>query len=173
MKFTGYYQGFGSVFIWHGSGSSILGWILIRIQHGSGSSPDPGFLWQKFFALLVPDSEYGSGSNYLIESGSETVDTTVPVPGYLFDKWQHIFFNGNKIANWRFPLKWGTGTQFLNISILFLFLTDLRPNGQMSNVADPRCLSRILIFTHPGSRIQKQKQNGGVKKLLSYLFCSH
>jgi hypothetical protein len=34
--------------------------------------------------------------------------------------------------------------------------------------------SRILIFTHPGSRIQKQQQKRGVKKkVLSYLFCSH
>ncbi len=28
--------------------------------------------------------------------------------------------------------------------------------------------SRILIFTHPGSRIQKQQQKRGVKKLFSY-----
>jgi hypothetical protein len=43
-------------------------------------------------------------------------------------------------------------------------------NGWVVNsVADPG--SRILIFTHPGSRIQKQKQKRGVKKnLLSYLF---
>jgi hypothetical protein len=34
--------------------------------------------------------------------------------------------------------------------------------------------SRILIFTHPGSRIPKQQQKRGVKKnLLSYLFCRH
>jgi hypothetical protein len=39
------------------------------------------------------------------------------------------------------------------------------------SVADPGCLSRILIFTHPGSRIpdlgsriQKQQQKTGVKK---------
>ena len=34
------------------------------------------------------------------------------------------------------------------------------------------CLSRILIFTHPGSLIKKQQQKrGGVKKnLFSYLF---
>jgi hypothetical protein len=35
-----------------------------------------------------------------------------------------------------------------------------------SSVADPGCLSRILIFTHPGSRIQKQQQKRGVKKLV-------
>jgi hypothetical protein len=48
------------------------------------------------------------------------------------------------------------------------------------SVADPGCLFRILIFTHPGSRIsdpgsriQKQQQKIWVKKnLLSYLFCS-
>ncbi len=32
-----FFQGFGSVFIWYGSGSSILGWILIRIRIQSGS----------------------------------------------------------------------------------------------------------------------------------------
>jgi hypothetical protein len=40
------------------------------------------------------------------------------------------------------------------------------------SVADPRCLSRILIFTHPGSRIQKQQQKRVVKQKLSYLFWS-
>ncbi len=46
---------------------------------------------------------------------------------------------------------------------------------------DPGCFSRILIFTHPGSRIsdpgsqiQKQQQKRGVKKnLLHTFFCSH
>ncbi len=32
------------------------------------------------------------------------------------------------------------------------------------SVADPGYLSRILIFIHPGSRIQKQLQKRGVKK---------
>jgi hypothetical protein len=42
-------QGCGSAFISSGSGSSILGWIPIRIQYwsGSGSSPNPGLLWPK------------------------------------------------------------------------------------------------------------------------------
>jgi hypothetical protein len=41
------------------------------------------------------------------------------------------------------------------------------------SVADPGCLSRILIFTHPGSRIPDPKtrtKERGEKKLLSYLF---
>ncbi len=39
------------------------------------------------------------------------------------------------------------------------------------SVADPGCLSRILIFTHPGSRIQKQEEKRGVKKIfLSNIF---
>jgi hypothetical protein len=45
--------------------------------------------------------------------------------------------------------------------------------GFINSVADPGCLSRILIFTHPGSRIsdpgsriQKQKQKRGVKKIV-------
>jgi hypothetical protein len=33
------------------------------------------------------------------------------------------------------------------------------------SVEDPGCLSRILIFTHPGSRIQKQQQKRGVQKI--------
>jgi hypothetical protein len=34
--------------------------------------------------------------------------------------------------------------------------------------------SRILIFTHPGSRIQKQQQKRGVKKIFCHTFlCSH
>jgi hypothetical protein len=37
---------------------------------------------------------------------------------------------------------------------------------QKCSVADPGCLSRILIFTFPGSRIQKQKQKRGVKKFV-------
>jgi hypothetical protein len=54
------------------------------------------------------------------------------------------------------------------------------------SVADPGCLSRILIFTHPGpgsripipdlgSRIQKQPQKRGVKKNLCHgtFFYSH
>jgi hypothetical protein len=42
-----------------------------------------------------------------------------------------------------------------------------------TSVADPRCLSRILIFTHPGSRIQKQQLKRGVKKNCCHNFiCS-
>ncbi len=41
-------------------------------------------------------------------------------------------------------------------------------------IRDVYLRSGILIITHPGSRIQKQRQKRGVKKkLLSYLFCSH
>jgi hypothetical protein len=35
-------------------------------------------------------------------------------------------------------------------------------------VADPGCLSRILLFTHPGSRIQQKR--GVTKNFLPYLF---
>jgi hypothetical protein len=38
------------------------------------------------------------------------------------------------------------------------------------SVADPGCLSRILIFTHSGSRIQKQQQKRGVKKICCQTF---
>jgi hypothetical protein len=47
---------------------------------------------------------------------------------------------------------------------------------RISSVADPGCLSRtrILIFTHPGSRIQKQQQKRGVKKICCHNFlCRH
>jgi hypothetical protein len=45
----------------------------------------------------------------------------------------------------------------------------------LRSVGDPGCLSRILIFTHPGSRIQKQQQKTGVKKKLAVILflCSH
>jgi hypothetical protein len=41
-----------------------------------------------------------------------------------------------------------------------------------TSVADPGCLSRILIFTHPGSRIPDSKtaMKDWVKKNLLYLF---
>ncbi len=43
------------------------------------------------------------------------------------------------------------------------------------SVADPGCLSRILIFTHPGSQIsdpgsKHSKKREGWKKILSYFF---
>jgi len=34
-------------------------------------------------------------------------------------------------------------------------------------------LSRILIFTHPGSRIKKQQQKRGEKKICYAFLCSH
>jgi hypothetical protein len=37
-------------------------------------------------------------------------------------------------------------------------------SAKKCSVADPGCLSRILIFTHSGSRIQKQHQKRGVQK---------
>ncbi len=55
------------------------------------------------------------------------------------------------------------------------------PKAYKISVADPGCLSRILIFTHPGSRIadlrsriQKQQQKREVKKISRHTFlCSH
>jgi hypothetical protein len=44
------------------------------------------------------------------------------------------------------------------------------------SVADPGCLSRILIFTHPGSRLHKQQQKRGGEKICCHthaIFCSH
>jgi hypothetical protein len=44
------------------------------------------------------------------------------------------------------------------------------------SIADPGCLSRILIFIHPGSRIPDQttaaKQEGEKLVVISF-FCSH
>ncbi len=39
-----------------------------------------------------------------------------------------------------------------------------------NSVADPGCLSRIRIFTHPGVRIQKQQQKRGGKKICCHKF---
>ncbi len=47
------------------------------------------------------------------------------------------------------------------------------PGRTKTSLADPGCLSRILIFTHPGSRISDPKtamKEIGEKKFLSYLF---
>jgi hypothetical protein len=52
----------------------------------------------------------------------------------------------------------------------------IRDPGTVNSVADSGSLSRILIFTHPGSRIQNQQQKRWVKQVfLSYstTFCSH
>jgi hypothetical protein len=46
----------------------------------------------------------------------------------------------------------------------------IRYNDVDCSVEDPGCLSRILIFTHPGSRIQKQEQKRGVKKNFCHTF---
>ncbi len=43
-------QGFGSVFIWYGSGSRILGWKLIRIRTQSGCRVFMTTNWKKFTA---------------------------------------------------------------------------------------------------------------------------
>jgi len=43
-----------------------------------------------------------------------------------------------------------------------------------TSFADPGYLSRILIFTHPGSRIQKQQQKTGAKIFFCQtIFCIH
>jgi hypothetical protein len=60
--------------------------------------------------------------------------------------------------------------------VKFKISNNFKQNIDKTSVADPGCLSRILIFTHPGSWIQKQQQKRGVKKnLLSYvtIFCRH
>jgi hypothetical protein len=54
--------------------------------------------------------------------------------------------------------------------------SSLSRNFLMSNtsVADPGCLSRILIVIHPGSRIQKQQQKRWRNKIICpTFFCSH
>ncbi len=59
----------------------------------------------------------------------------------------------------------------MSLYLHFFLLYTVDTCTHYSSVADPGCLSRILIFTHPGSQIQKQQQKRGVKKnLMSYLF---
>jgi hypothetical protein len=43
---------------------------------------------------------------------------------------------------------------------------NLWTGSRFFSVSDPGYLSRILIFTHPGSRIQKQQQKRGEKKFV-------
>jgi hypothetical protein len=44
--------------------------------------------------------------------------------------------------------------------------------GALTSEADPECLTRILIFIHPGSNIIIRRGEGKIC-LLSYHFCSH
>jgi hypothetical protein len=54
---------------------------------------------------------------------------------------------------------------------IYTFLTPIGSSLSVLRIRDVYPGSRILIFTHPGSRIQKQQQKRGVKKkLLSNLF---
>ncbi len=58
-----------------------------------------------------------------------------------------------------------------------LFISYRNPLVQCS-VADPGCLSRILIFTHPGSRIPDPRSNNinkdrGENFFFQTIFCSH
>ncbi len=69
---------------------------------------------------------------------------------------------------------------FFNFVWLFIFITVFLGNRfvvyipyrlETNSVADPDSRSQILFFTHPESRIQKEKQKRVVKKnLLSFFF---
>ncbi len=76
------------------------------------------------------------------------------------------FYNRDKTTNIMKPYS------FFTTLLLSWFAT------LQSNVADPGCLSWILIFIHPGCRISDHGFNnsykrGGGKLFLSYHFCSY
>ncbi len=53
------------------------------------------------------------------------------------------------------------------VSFCILYRT---PYGHVNNVSDPGCLSRILIFIHPESQIQKRR---GKIFVCPTIFCNH
>ncbi len=55
----------------------------------------------------------------------------------------------------------------LSAFMFFSFTRNLNPFIQCCGSGDVHAGSRIVIFTHPGSRIQKQQQNRGVKKFFA------
>ncbi len=69
-----------------------------------------------------------------------------------------------------FSYQISAGTSYLYTCRLLGFLYSLPTRINLStigsSVADPGCLSRIRVFSHPGS----QKTWGGKKKFLFYLF---
>ncbi len=57
-----------------------------------------------------------------------------------------------------------------SVNHIVVFLTGQVRTLLLGSVADPGCLSRILIFTHPGSRVQKQQWKPGVEKIRCHTF---
>jgi hypothetical protein len=128
---------------------------LIRIQ---------GFMTKNFLALLDPDSEYGSGSNDLIESGSDP-DPKPWILGYRYPGTyltsDNIFFSMaiKKMRTEAFPPKLGYR---YTISKYFIPLfISYRPSSKWPN--EQCCGSGMFIpdpdFTHPGS-INSNKTEG-------------
>ncbi len=58
----GQYQGLGSVFIWYGSGSSILGWIPLRIRIQSGFRVFMTQIYKKFTAKPIRYRSFQKGT---------------------------------------------------------------------------------------------------------------
>ncbi len=65
---------------------------------------------------------------------------------------------------------------FFTAALFGLFFSQLK-HTKLASVADPGCLSRILIFTHPGSQIPDPKtatkERGKKKKFCHTFLCSH
>ncbi len=94
-----------------------------------------------------------------------------------WDRWQPVRPRAAALISTRPPTTRRSMSQTMTTAIRFGSQTLIK--AAAPSVADPRYLSRILIFTHPGSRIPDPKtaaKEKGETKFLSYrtyLFRSH
>ncbi len=114
--YVAFKQGFGSGFIWYGSGSSILGWIPIRIQSGSRVFYDQNcekiYSWKKLNFLNFLNFFYFSGSflpsriririripttDYEFGSGSTDEFGSNPDSNPCLEDWWRMVFSSAKV----------------------------------------------------------------------------
>jgi hypothetical protein len=65
----------------------------------------------------------------------------------------------------KYPIESGSGRQTGYQNMLYRYYVSFNDIFSVLRIRDVYPGSRILIFTHPGSRIQKQQQKRGVKKI--------
>jgi hypothetical protein len=70
-----------------------------------------------------------------------------------------------KELNINYPVHFFLTLSMINLEIVHLDVALLK---LLCNLADPGCLSSILILIHPGSRIQQQTQKRRGEYLLSF-----
>jgi hypothetical protein len=120
---------------------SLAGWREENYAVGGGGRTlRPLFEMERAATPILGVRQYGIHINGMVEVGGNNTTTT------------SLWLQVRSRTKQTFPGKLGTDVQ----------LPVLR-------FADPGCLSRILIFIHPGSRIQQQHQKRGEKLLIPFL----